>query len=311
MIKRKISDADVADPVELRRLLQGAYDRTYELLGQQRALALALKSRALANGGLTGREREILESLSIGSTENPVAAQRPVVPTYTDDPPASSSTDGELYRKESDGIIRIFSGDTQTWDVVGASAAAHNMLSATHGDSVTAAALRGALIVGNAAPAWTRFALGAANLVLRVNAGGTDPEWGAVPDAALSANVAMRNAANTLSALLTLSAGLAITAGPLNIDQTLIGFAASPYDVLSTDIHIIVNSSGGAITVRLPAAPTLERVVIVTDVTGNAAANNITVSGNGNNINGAATRVLNTNYASVTVTCTGSDWNVI
>jgi len=54
---------------------------------------------------------------------------------------------------------------------------AHNLLSATHPDTVAAAAVRGDLVVGSAVPDWQRFARGAANQVLRMNPAGTDPAW--------------------------------------------------------------------------------------------------------------------------------------
>ena len=59
----------------------------------------------------------------------------------------------------------------------GGGVAAHNILSATHLDSVPAAPVRGDLIVGSAVPDWQRFARGAALTRLRMNPAGTDPEW--------------------------------------------------------------------------------------------------------------------------------------
>ncbi len=60
----------------------------------------------------------------------------------------------------------------------GGGAGPHNVLSATHTDSVTAAVVRGDLIVGNSTPAWDRLAVGATGTVL---VGGTDPSWDASP----------------------------------------------------------------------------------------------------------------------------------
>lgn len=53
---------------------------------------------------------------------------------------------------------------------------AHNILSATHGDSAVAAVARGALIIGNATPAWGRLTVGTAGQFLRTD--GTDIAWG-------------------------------------------------------------------------------------------------------------------------------------
>jgi len=65
-------------------------------------------------------------------------------------------------------------GAPATW-----AATAHNILSATHGDSTTAACVRGDLITGQgASPLWTRLAKGTQYQVLL--AGASEPAWGAV-----------------------------------------------------------------------------------------------------------------------------------
>lgn len=51
----------------------------------------------------------------------------------------------------------------------------HNLLSATHPDTVAASPVRGDLIVANATPAWARVALGTAGQILAV--GTVDPSW--------------------------------------------------------------------------------------------------------------------------------------
>lgn len=55
---------------------------------------------------------------------------------------------------------------------------AHNLLSATHGDTLAGAVARGSLIVGNSTPKWAPLPLGAANTVLKSN--GTDAAWSAI-----------------------------------------------------------------------------------------------------------------------------------
>jgi hypothetical protein len=61
----------------------------------------------------------------------------------------------------------------------GGGVAAHNILSATHLDSVPAAPVQGDLIVASAAPAWARLPRGAAGQALIMNPAGTDPIWAA------------------------------------------------------------------------------------------------------------------------------------
>jgi len=52
--------------------------------------------------------------------------------------------------------------------------AAHDLLSATHGDTVASAVTQGDLVVGTAG-GWDDLAIGTAHQLLKVNAGGTDP----------------------------------------------------------------------------------------------------------------------------------------
>ena len=60
-------------------------------------------------------------------------------------------------------------------EISGVTAAAHNLLSMIHGDTAASAAVRGSLIVGNAAGAWGALAKGATNSVLV--AGALDVAW--------------------------------------------------------------------------------------------------------------------------------------
>lgn len=75
-----------------------------------------------------------------------------------------------------------------------------------------------------------------------------------------------------------------------------------PYTVTSQDALISVDTSGAASTVTLPASPAQGQKHTVKDRSANAAASNITVSGNGHNIIGttsAATQVISLNGAAV------------
>lgn len=99
--------------------------------------------------------------------------------------------------------------------------AGHALLGSTHTDTVGNGAsqvTRGALVVGNAAPAWQPLPIGANGTYLKSN--GTDVSWATIPasndasaltvgtlaDARLSANVPLKNAANTFTANQLLSA---------------------------------------------------------------------------------------------------------
>lgn len=73
------------------------------------------------------------------------------------------------------------------------------------------------------------------------------------------------------------------------------------------------NTAGGAFTVTLPVISTVPagRVFVVADSGGVAGTNNLTISGNGSNINGSASLVLYNNYAAVMVQSTGTQWIII
>lgn len=84
------------------------------------------------------------------------------------------------------------------------------------------------------------------------------------------------------------------------------------YDVLSSDSVVIVNKGTGAATqVNFPASPKTGRYLIVKDGKGDAGANNITVSGNGKNIDGSSTNVISTNSQARHYVYNGTQWNVV
>lgn len=75
---------------------------------------------------------------------------------------------------------------------------------------------------------------------------------------------------------------------------------------------ILVNTSGGAITITLPLTPTDGTFFYIKDK-GNAGTNNITINGNGKNIDGAATTVININddYTEVLYCSTSDEWFIL
>lgn len=96
-------------------------------------------------------------------------------------------------------------------------------------------------------------------------------------------------------------------------NYTSINFAASPYTALLTDNIIGVDTSGGPITVDLPAAATagLGKLYIIKDEAGNAAANNITIDPSGLElIDGGLTFPIAVNDGAAAIYCTSSAWFV-
>jgi hypothetical protein len=83
------------------------------------------------------------------------------------------------------------------------------------------------------------------------------------------------------------------------------------YTALTSDNIIVVNkSTGSATTITLPASPTSGEIKIVKDGKGDAQTNNITIAGNGKNIDGTASRTINVNYGSYCLVYNGTQWNV-
>lgn len=116
------------------------------------------------------------------------------------------------------------------------------------------------------------------------------------------------------------ASGMTLTAGTLGITfasgikqkVTSVAAAVTPYVVLGTDYFITTDTTGGVLTLTLPAAPVTGRTIIVYDGVGQAAANNVTIDGNGKSIaaagTSAGTKLLTTAYSSMTLTYNGTLW---
>lgn len=106
--------------------------------------------------------------------------------------------------------------------------------------------------------------------------------------------------ANTYIQKITMQSGLV---------STLTTPGAYPYTTLASDYVILVDTSS-ARTINLIAAPTAGATYRIRDNVGSAAANNITISGNGKNINGAASYTINVAYGAVDLIYNGTEWGV-
>jgi len=80
------------------------------------------------------------------------------------------------------------------------------------------------------------------------------------------------------------------------------------YNATSGNYYI---GCSGTTTVNLPATPLSGNEYTISDLKGNALTNNITINGNGFNINTGAFALINTNNGSITVLFNGVIWNVI
>lgn len=79
----------------------------------------------------------------------------------------------------------------------------------------------------------------------------------------------------------------------------------------SSDFMVEINNTiPAATTVYLEAVPAAGRVCVVKDGAGNAQTYNITVNGNGNNIDGQPTQLIRTNRESMSFAWDGTQWVV-
>lgn len=112
------------------------------------------------------------------------------------------------------------------------------------------------------------------------------------------------------SFLIALGNGAAVTE---ELKQAVRVATTSPVTVSdTTDCVVLANlAAPGAVAVNLPAG-TAGRIFFVGDAKGDAATNNVTITGNGGQlINGAATLVLADPYSSVALAWNGTEWSVI
>ena len=75
--------------------------------------------------------------------------------------------------------------------------------------------------------------------------------------------------------------------------------------------HTLAVNTGIAVTINLPATPLRGDSYTIKDATGNAGTLNITISGNGFNIDGGSSATISTNFGVVRVVYNGTIWNVI
>lgn len=93
---------------------------------------------------------------------------------------------------------------------------------------------------------------------------------------------------------------------------TNVTHAMSPYAVLSSDVILLVDTSAGAVTVNLQPGATRTGNLIIKDVTGNAAANNITITPFGaERIDNLTPVPIDSNYGAINILPYGNGYTVI
>jgi len=96
------------------------------------------------------------------------------------------------------------------------------------------------------------------------------------------------------------------------INLTSIDNTDSPYTVLSTDCYISADVSAGTISILLPDAPSTGRVFYVKDSSGNAGANNITITTVGGvvTLDGLTSQLIISNFGSLNFIFNGTSYEV-
>lgn len=109
------------------------------------------------------------------------------------------------------------------------------------------------------------------------------------------------SATNVQDALAQLAAGGGTGTTPPSITPTSISVVNSPYTMQTTDYLILVDTSGGPVTINVQAASArVLREVTIKDSSGNAAANNISLVRNGADvIDGLTTYPINSDFGAV------------
>jgi hypothetical protein len=105
-------------------------------------------------------------------------------------------------------------------------------------------------------------------------------------------------------------------------DGTVTGLTGNKYAIritstnitlLNSDYVILVTTTGGTRTITLPSSPLNGQAYKIKDSGGNAATNNITISGNGKNIEGSSTATINTAFGGVEIvfSTTLNQWYIL
>jgi hypothetical protein len=95
--------------------------------------------------------------------------------TYVTQTPSVSLPNSQALSALATGLLKVTTATGVLSVATASDLPAHNLLSAQHGDTLTASVVRGDLIIGNSTPKWSRLAIGAANTVLKSD--GTDVSW--------------------------------------------------------------------------------------------------------------------------------------
>lgn len=192
--------------------------------------------------------------------------------------------------------------------------AGNNALTYTLRDSGTTLVAFAATVTAatiNQASTSTNSATGALMTIQAQNATGTTTTGGGLTltsgtGTTVAGNLTLQSGGTTIAQL---TPNKFITAKGLRVAVT--ASQTTTYQVLVTDYIIQADSTSAGFTITLPASPTTGDTYIIKDIGGVAVTNNITISGNGNNIDTTSTYTMNINNQSITVVYGSSKWLII
>ena len=178
---------------------------------------------------------------------------------------------------------------------------------------------------------------GAGTTCITVNGSGTNNSQDSVFQSGTAISISVGNNLNITNCSISTTNATAAIAGAGTVSYAALGFLSTGSNitattqvplVISNDAVKVVSASGasyttvpqdqlilvdGAVTATIVplASPTTGQKHIIKDNAGTAAANNITITPSGKNIDGAASSVININYGSVTIIYNGTQWNIV
>ena len=260
------------------------------------------------------------------------AAAVPSAGDMTDGELAINTNDGKLFFKNSGGVVTQIAstgGSTGTVVSVGGTGTVNGIsltgTVTTTGNLVLGGALTGVDLTSQitgilpVANGGTNLsALGAANQVLAMNAGGTALEYrsdagGSVTSVAVSGGTTGLTTSGgpiTGSGTITVAGTLAVANGGTNGTTAATARASLSANALpilkgvgyTAAVGEFVTATAGSITITLPASPSAGDTVTIKDGTGAAATTTFTVGRNGSNIASSATDlVFDKNFAEITM----------
>lgn len=220
----------------------------------------------------------------------------------------------------SEGATNLYFTDERARDAAGAMATNSSKVSLTYNDGadtltpdIIADSLVDADISTNAAITRTKIASGTTNRLVYNN----DPAGELADLPAITASRALESDANGLPVASAVTATeLSYVSGVTSSIQTQLDSKIGANTLSSQNSNFtaasnftyLVNSSGGAITITLPAA-TLGAQFVVKDSGGAASTNNITI--NGGTIDGQSSFVISSDYQASQLLCDGINWYIL